>query len=62
MPTVPDDLDRQLSAERIHLAESRAALRRMRERAQALFLTGATVSGDPFSAESLGRALGKSVV
>jgi DNA helicase IV len=60
-PAVSDDLDQQLTSERIHLTESRAALGRMRERAEALFATGETVSGDPFSAESLGRMLARRI-
>ncbi|MBX6750432.1 MAG: AAA family ATPase [Micromonosporaceae bacterium] len=56
MPTTAD-LDAEIEAERRHLAESRAALVRMRERAQQLFETGATVAGDAFAAESLGIAL-----
>jgi hypothetical protein len=56
--TVPDD---DLATERAHLAESRAALHRMRLRAEALYATGANVSGDPFGAESLGRALARRV-
>ncbi len=54
----PDD---DLATERAHLAESRAALHRMRLRAEALYATGANVSGDPFGAESLGRALARRV-
>ncbi len=57
LPAVPTDLEAELEAERTHLTESRAALRRMRERAEEMFAIGATVSGDPFGAESLGRAL-----
>ena len=56
MPTTAD-LDAEIEAERRHLAESRAALARMRERAQQLFDTGATVAADAFAAESLGVAL-----
>ncbi len=55
------ELDEQLAAEREHLAQSRAALRRMRERAEALFATGDQVAGDPFSAETLGRTLSRRV-
>ncbi|MEH1012378.1 AAA family ATPase [Micromonospora sp. CPCC 206060] len=55
------DLDQQLAAERAHLDNSRAALRRMRERAEALFATGAQVAGDPFAAETLGRTLSRRV-
>ena len=39
------DLDAELSAERHHLADSRAALARMRGRAEALFSTGDKVAG-----------------
>jgi DNA helicase IV len=53
--------ERELAAEREHLAESRAALRRMRERAQALFATGEQVAGDGYSAESLGATLSRRV-
>ncbi|HEX6967233.1 MAG TPA: AAA family ATPase [Micromonosporaceae bacterium] len=55
------DLDAQLTAERAHLEASRAALRRMRERAEALFATGDKVAGDAFAAETLGRALSRRV-
>ncbi len=51
------DLDTELAAEQRHLTDSRAALARMRERAEGLFATGDKVAGDPFSAESLGRTL-----
>ena len=54
--TMPD-LDTELTHEREHLAASRAALRRMRERAQALFATGDKVAGDAYSAETLGTTL-----
>jgi DNA helicase IV len=58
----PDpSLTQQLAAERAHLVRSRAALARMRERAEQLFATGETVSGDPFSAESLGRQLARRI-
>ncbi|MGE5828399.1 MAG: HelD family protein [Micromonosporaceae bacterium] len=58
-PTHPptDPLQAEITAEREHLAASRAALRRMRERAEALFATGESVAGDPFAAETLGRTL-----
>ena len=56
-----DHLEDELQAERAHLAESRAALRRMRERAEALFATGDTVAGDAYSAETLGKALSRRV-
>ncbi|HEY8471076.1 MAG TPA: AAA family ATPase [Natronosporangium sp.] len=47
----------ELATEQEHLAASRAALRRMRERAEALFAAGEEVAGDAFGAESLGTAL-----
>ncbi|GAB3156074.1 ATPase AAA [Micromonospora sonneratiae] len=56
-----DDLDRQLAAERAHLDLSRAALHRMRERAEALFSSGDQVAGDPYAAEMLGRTLSRRV-
>ena len=55
------DLDTDLRSEREHLAASRAALRRMRERAEALFATGDGVAGDGYSAEALGRTLARRV-
>jgi DNA helicase IV len=65
LPAQPDlpelDLDRELAAERTHLAESRAALRRMRGRAEALFDAGSEVAGDPYGAEVLGRTLSRRV-
>ena len=65
LPAEPDlpelDLDRELAAERTHLAESRAALRRMRDRAEALFDAGSEVAGDPYGAEVLGRTLSRRV-
>ena len=61
LPAVPTDLEAELDAERTHLTASRDALRRMRERAEAMFAIGATVSGDPFGAESLGRALARRI-
>ncbi|MFF5172701.1 HelD family protein [Micromonospora sp. NPDC000089] len=54
-------LDVELAAERAHLDTSRAALRRMRERAEALFATGDTVAGDAYTAEQLGRHLARRV-
>lgn len=51
----------ELNAERDHLSASRAALRRMRERAINLYETGEAVAGDGFSAESLGRTLARRV-
>jgi DNA helicase IV len=50
-------LETELSAERTHLIDSRAALRRMREHAEELFATGDTVAGDAYSSETLGRTL-----
>ncbi|SCL58150.1 DNA helicase IV [Micromonospora citrea] len=55
------DLDIDLAAEREHLATSRAALARMRERAEALFATGDQVAGDAYAAETLGRTLARRV-
>ena len=55
------DLDTELAAERHHLTESRAALGRMRGRAEALFSTGADVAGDAYGAEALGRTLSRRV-
>ncbi|MFI7577360.1 HelD family protein [Micromonospora sp. NPDC049497] len=54
-------LDTELTAEREHLRESRAALRRMRERAEALFATGDKVAGDAYTAEQLGRHMARRV-
>jgi DNA helicase IV len=51
----------QLADERTHLVASRAALGRMRERAQQLFHTGDKVAGDAYSAETLGRALSRRI-
>ncbi len=51
--------DHDLATEKKHLAASRAALARMRDRTQALFATGDTVAGDAFSSESLGRTLAR---
>lgn len=60
--TEPDpDLDTQLARERAHLTASRDALRRMRERAEALFATGDRVAGDAYAAETLGRTLSRRV-
>src|SRR5688500_5332882 len=60
--TVPaQDLDTELTAEQQHLAASRAALERMRERAEALFATGEQVAGDAYAAETLGRTLSRRV-
>ncbi|WP_306214159.1 HelD family protein [Actinoplanes sp. RD1] len=55
------DLDDDLAAERRHLVESRAALHRMRDRAESLFSSADNVAGDPFAAETLGRALSRRV-
>ncbi|MEV4540502.1 HelD family protein [Micromonospora echinaurantiaca] len=55
------DLDTDLAAEREHLAASRVALKRMRERAEALFATGDQVAGDAYAAETLGRTLARRV-
>ncbi|MFG2054064.1 HelD family protein [Micromonospora sp. NPDC048930] len=54
-------LDAELVAERDHLAASRAALGRMRERAEALFATGDKVAGDAYTAEQLGRHMARRV-
>jgi DNA helicase IV len=54
-------LQAEIAAERSHLAESRDALRRMRERAQHLFRTGEQVAGDAYSAETLGRTLSRRI-
>jgi DNA helicase IV len=51
----------ELDTERAHLTASRAALRRMRERAEALFTTGEHVAGDAYGAEALGRTLSRRV-
>jgi DNA helicase IV len=61
VPVTETDLDSQLHAERTHLDASRAALRRMRERAEALFATGENVAGDAYAAETLGRTLARRV-
>jgi DNA helicase IV len=58
--TAPD-LDVDLSTEREHLAASRAALRRMREHAQALYASGDGVAGDAWGAETLGRTLARRI-
>ncbi|MEJ3748294.1 AAA family ATPase [Actinomycetes bacterium KLBMP 9797] len=55
------DLDTELASERQHLATSRAALARMRDRAEALFATGENVAGDAYAAETLGRTLSRRV-
>ncbi|HSI93689.1 MAG TPA: AAA family ATPase, partial [Jiangellaceae bacterium] len=55
------DLDTELDTERRHLAESRTALRRMRERAESLFAAGDRVAGDAYTAETLGRHMARRV-
>ncbi|MEV4533143.1 AAA family ATPase [Asanoa sp. NPDC049518] len=55
------DLETDLDAERAHLTASRAALGRMRNRAEALFSTGGNVAGDAYTAETLGRTLARRV-
>ncbi|MEV4811060.1 HelD family protein [Micromonospora avicenniae] len=57
----PAGLDDELASERAHLESSRAALRRMRERAEALFSTGDKVAGDSYTAEQLGRHMARRV-
>ncbi|MFJ5601550.1 HelD family protein [Micromonospora parva] len=62
LDTQPDtDLDADLAAERAHLSTSRAALARMRARAESLFATGDQVAGDAYAAETLGRTLARRV-
>ncbi|HEY0533872.1 MAG TPA: AAA family ATPase [Actinoplanes sp.] len=56
-----NDLDTELAAERHHLTESRAALGRMRGRAEVLFSTGDKVAGDAYTAEQLGRHMARRV-
>ena len=56
-----EPVDAQLTGERAHLAASRAALRRMRDRAQELYAAGEQVAGDAYGAESLGAALARRV-
>ena len=53
MPTAPSETDEILSAERHHLAESREALRRMREHTAGLTAIG----GDHVSTEHLKQVL-----
>jgi DNA helicase IV len=55
------NLDTELESERHHLVEARAALRRMRGRAEALYSTGEHVAGDAYGAEALGRTLSRRV-
>jgi DNA helicase IV len=54
-------VDPEITAEREHLAASRSALRRMRERAQHLYEASEQVAGDAYGAESLGAALARRV-
>ncbi|MFI1994664.1 HelD family protein [Actinoplanes sp. NPDC020271] len=54
-------MQEELAAERSHLVESRAALKRMRGRAEALFSTGDKVAGDAYTAEQLGRHMARRV-
>jgi hypothetical protein len=61
-PTPADDpLATEIAWERTHLAESRAALARMRARAQHLFSTGDTVAATRTARETLGRTLSRRV-
>jgi len=53
--------ERELAREREHLAAARAALRRMRDRAEALFAAGDGVAGDEIGAQALGTALARRV-
>ncbi|GIJ47320.1 DNA helicase [Virgisporangium aliadipatigenens] len=55
------DLDTDLQHERDHLTASRAALHRMRERAEQLYSTGDKVAGDAYTAEQLGRHMARRV-
>ncbi|MGW4940481.1 HelD family protein [Actinoplanes sp. NPDC004185] len=55
------ELDHELISERRHLSQSRAALGRMRGRAESLFASGADIAGDAYSAETLGRTLSRRV-
>jgi DNA helicase IV len=55
------DLDSELADERAHLAESRAALKRMRGRAEALYDVGSELALDSYGAEALGRALSRRI-
>ncbi|MEU8232345.1 AAA family ATPase [Actinoplanes sp. NPDC048967] len=55
------ELDNELISERRHLSQSRAALGRMRGRAESLFAAGADIAGDAYSAETLGRTLSRRV-
>ncbi|MDG4823988.1 AAA family ATPase [Asanoa sp. WMMD1127] len=49
--------DRELAAERAHLAAARLALARMLDTARTRVATGAQVAGDRYTAETLGRML-----
>src|SRR5262249_9774069 len=60
-PTTPADLDHDRASERTHLIESRDAVAGMRRRAEEMYATGDRVAGDPFGAESLGRALARRI-
>lgn len=55
------DMQNELAEEQTHLTESRAALKRMRGRAEALFSTGDRVAGDAYTAEQLGRHMARRV-
>ncbi|OZV76246.1 AAA family ATPase [Micromonospora echinospora] len=57
----PVSLADELAAEQSHLASSRTALRRMRERAEVLFAGGDKVAGDAYTAEQLGRHMARRV-
>ncbi|XTZ17154.1 HelD family protein [Micromonospora echinospora] len=57
----PVSLADELAAEQSHLAASRTALRRMRERAEVLFAGGDKVAGDAYTAEQLGRHMARRV-
>ncbi|SCL16737.1 HelD family protein [Micromonospora inyonensis] len=57
----PVSLADELAAEQAHLAASRTALRRMRERAEVLFAGGDKVAGDAYTAEQLGRHMARRV-
>jgi DNA helicase IV len=61
VPAQPAQLEEDLEAERLHLTESREALKRMREHAEELFSTGDKVAGDAYSAETLGRHLSRRI-
>ena len=61
-PVPPADPAAELARERAHLEASRAALRRMRERAHALYRSGEGVAGDAYTAETLGTTLWRRVL